>query len=1008
LLTQGAIGFFPPERCTSSLQRVTTCESEHLLSERSVCMSSRPVTPLSFAARRQVIERMVPFYREASLAQKALLLDQVVLVTGYARKYAIGLLNRAPKGTHPLKRPRSPRYGHEVQHALVQAWKAARFICAKRLIPFFPTLVPALERHGHLHLSEETRRQLLSMSPATADRVLRAHRTSAPHGFCTTQAGPLLKEQIPIRTFQHWDDARPGFLEADLVAHCGGHCEGCFLYTLTLTDVATGWTECLPVLYKSPEAILAAFQQARTLFPFPILGLDVDNGGEFINETLLSYCEAQQITFTRGRPDLKADQCFVEQKNGAIVRKMVGYDRLVGEQAARQLRELYRAVRLYVNCFQPSMKMLSKHREGEKVRRVYDTAKTPLHRLVLSGVLPAERQQLLCEVEQALDPLHLSQQLEDLQQAVWHASVTVSPQPHVAPAAPVLSFCIHDCLQGMDPAQEKIPAEAVVLQLVHAEAAGSPGVLDWPRTSKDPFEGEWERILWLVLSHPEWSGRDLFQQMQRLFPGRYRSSQQRTLQIGLRKIRARLLSMQEPWPQEVIQAARPTQVCADSDGSEQKADWHTHAFHVSPTLPVRELPEHTDAAATPIGSLAPGEETSGSQARSVPSVVSEPGDPLAAESALPQAAEQRSLRARGLALSIEQAIESYLQEQRVNGRSVKTLEWHQTALGLLQQYLVDERHLHLLCQITEVEVRGWVAFLGTTPSVKDTTRSAGTIVTYARSARAFCHWAVRNGHLDQAPIVRGTMPKRGKKVIHLIEPEEFERLLLSCRAAGECDASAERAAARNRAILWVFLDTGMRVGELCGLRLGDVDLEHRALRVQSTGGGDRWMTLSPNGWYQVLSYLERDRPKEGCRQGGDVEEDHLFLSEWYRPLTSNSLTLLFDRLWKRAGISDKPVSPSVLRDTFAVRFLQAGGELDGLGSVLGLRDKAALKRYAQVSAQKEPAEEHPSELVPTPHTRRRRHRRSSSAATRNQRQRAASKRDGVVEKKPVTDAEEDT
>src|SRR6266487_5556552 len=167
----------------------------------------------------------------------------------------------------------------------------------------------------------------------------------------------------------------------------------------------------------------------------------------------------------------------------------------------------------------------------------------------------------------------------------------------------------------------------------------------------------------------------------------------------------------------------------------------------------------------------------------------EPGDRLAAEPILPQAAEQHSLRARCLALSIEGAIQSYLQEQRANERSVKTLEWHQTALGLFQQYLVDKRHLHLLCQITEAQVRGWVAFLGTTPSTKDTTRSAGTIVTYARSARAFCHWAVRNGYLESLPIVRGTMPKARRKLIHVIEPEEFERLLLACRAAGERDAS---------------------------------------------------------------------------------------------------------------------------------------------------------------------------------------------------------------------------
>ncbi len=354
-------------------------------------------------------------------------------------------------------------------------------------------------------------------------------------------------------------------------------------------------------------------------------------------------------------------------------------------------------------------------------------------------------------------------------------------------------------------------------------------------------------------------------------PGRYRSSQQRTLQIGLRKIRARLLSMQEPWPQEVIQAARPPQVCADSDGPAQKADRHAHAFHAPPTLPVRELPDHPDAAATPLGPPAPGEETSSSLAGSVPSAISEPGDPLVAESTFPQAAEQHSLRARGLALSIQRAIQSYLQEQRANERSVKTLEWHQTALGLFQQYLVDKRHLHLLCQITEAQVRGWVAFLGTTPSTKDTTRSAGTIVTYARSARAFCHWAVRNGYLESLPIVRGTMPKARRKLIHVIEPEEFERLLLACRAAGERDASGERAAARNRSILWVLLDTGMRVGELCGLRLSDVDRERQALRVRGTGGNERWLGLSSNGWDQMLSYLERYRPKTVAGEDGGVQ-----------------------------------------------------------------------------------------------------------------------------------------
>lgn len=169
----------------------------------------------------------------------------------------------------------------------------------------------------------------------------------------------------------------PGFLEADLVAHCGRQAEGGYLYTLILTDIATGWTECLPLLYRSRETVLAALQRAHTLFPFSILGIDTDNGGEFLNEEVVAYCEQEQITFTRGRPYQKRDQCFVEQKNGAIVRQVVGYDRLVGEHASRQLTELYRALCLYVNCFQPSMKLLSKQWDGKKVRYVYDPAKTP-------------------------------------------------------------------------------------------------------------------------------------------------------------------------------------------------------------------------------------------------------------------------------------------------------------------------------------------------------------------------------------------------------------------------------------------------------------------------------------------------------------------------------------------------------------------------------------------------------------------------------------------------------
>jgi hypothetical protein len=290
---------------------------------------------LSLQTRREFLQQVIPQYRAATtVKKKSKLLDAFTATTGYNRKYAMHLLNHTKEVQPAPQHTRRHHYGPDVQHALFLVWHAANRICAKRLIPFLPTLVEALERHEHLHLTEECRSLLLSMSAATADRLLRSQRTRGQRGLSTTRAGTLLKQQIPIRTFEEWSDTRPGFLEADLVAHCGADIEGGYLYTLTLTDIATGWTECLPLLHRSREAVLAALQRARTLFPFPILGIDTDNGGEFINEVVVAYCEREQISFTRGRPYQKRDQCFVEQKNGAIVRQVVGYDRFVVEHAS--------------------------------------------------------------------------------------------------------------------------------------------------------------------------------------------------------------------------------------------------------------------------------------------------------------------------------------------------------------------------------------------------------------------------------------------------------------------------------------------------------------------------------------------------------------------------------------------------------------------------------------------------------------------------------------------------
>jgi hypothetical protein len=275
---------------------------------------------LSYRSKRELLLQIAPRYREASSALKTVILDEFVAATGYARKYAIRLLGHPVAPRLRIERPRPPCYGPEVQQALHLAWTAANHICAKRLIPFLPTLVDSLERHGHLQMSEECRTQLLSMSPATADRLLQSSRKQERHGISTTRSGTLLKKQIPVRTFNDWNETKPGFMKADLVAHCGPQAEGSYLYTLTLTDIATGWTECLPLLGRGESAVIAALKRARQLLPFPLLGIDTDNGGGFINMELAGN--------SRTRTDhLYAGTASQEQRSvlcrGAPLRRLV-------------------------------------------------------------------------------------------------------------------------------------------------------------------------------------------------------------------------------------------------------------------------------------------------------------------------------------------------------------------------------------------------------------------------------------------------------------------------------------------------------------------------------------------------------------------------------------------------------------------------------------------------------------------------------------------------------------
>jgi hypothetical protein len=406
-------------------------------------------------------------------------------------------------------------------------------------VPFLPELIPTLERHGHLVVTDEVREQLLTLSAATVDRLLRPLRQ--PHGLSTTKPGRLLKKQIPIRTFTEWTDAKPGFLEGDLVAHCGGRTDGSFLYTFTLTDIATTWTECLALLHRTQHGVVYALERARGLFPFPILGIDTDNGSEFINEDLLAYCTGEQITFTRGRVGKKNDQAWVEQKNGSVVRQLVGYDRFEGQRAYRQLAELYRAVRLYVNYFQPSMKLVTKTRTGSRVRRKYGPAQTPFQRVLASGVLDSSTQRRLTAVYRALDPVRLLHQLETLQEALWrHAlfSARVGPPGH-APLAVRFDLSASGVCDDGTPTGDAVFAlpTGTRQRRKYRRTEKSKGPRTY-RSRPDPFAAVWDEVCQWLTAEPERNGRSVFDELQQRYPGQFTDGQIRTLQRHIQVWRA--------------------------------------------------------------------------------------------------------------------------------------------------------------------------------------------------------------------------------------------------------------------------------------------------------------------------------------------------------------------------------------------------------------------------------------------------------------------------------------
>jgi len=279
-----------------------------------------------------------------------------------------------------------------------------------------------LERCNEIELSKDTKELLLKISSASIDRCLRPVRIQSPHGLTTTKPGSLLKNLIPVRTFTEWDEEQPGFMEIDLVAHCGNTTEGQYLNTLTCTDLSTGWTDVTALPHRSQQAVSEAIHSMRQRLPFPLLGIDSDNGSEFINDLLYRYCLDEKITFTRSRPYKKNDQAHVEQKNWSVVRHTVGYDRWETDQEFAILESIHDDLRLYINFFQPSFKLIAKERIGNKTIKRYDTAKTPYQRVLERKDISLEAKARLMNLYLQLNPAELRRSIDKKTAKLWKIS----------------------------------------------------------------------------------------------------------------------------------------------------------------------------------------------------------------------------------------------------------------------------------------------------------------------------------------------------------------------------------------------------------------------------------------------------------------------------------------------------------------------------------------------------------------------------------------------------------
>jgi len=474
------------------------------------------------AARDELVAAIAGRYAQGDRSERSRILDEFTAVTGFHRKHAMRLLRAGQVSRRSGPRLGRRVYDEAVREVLIVVWEASDRICGKRLRPLLPILVEAMERHGHLQLVPEVRTRLMTMSAATIDRALRDIRQQAGTVKRRRSApSAAIRRSVPVRTFDGWDDPPPGFVEADLVAHSGPVARGSFVQTLVLTDIATGWTECAPLLMRDQRLLTEVLGELRKLLPFPLLGLDTDNDSVFMNETVRDYCEQVGIEFTRCRPYRKNDQAWVEQKNGAVVRRTIGYRRFEGLEAAAALARLYAAVRLFVNFFQPSFKLAAKARDGARVRKRYHPPATPCQRLLADPRTTEQVRRRVNELRATLDPVRLLQQIRAAQQQL----VDIADRPALGEAAKPTSPPLEQFLLG--------------LRTAWKEGEVRPTSVTKPKPKRlrrrpDPFAAVTLELRGWFEEEPWRTSRELLERLQVQCPGVYPDGQLRTLQRRLK------------------------------------------------------------------------------------------------------------------------------------------------------------------------------------------------------------------------------------------------------------------------------------------------------------------------------------------------------------------------------------------------------------------------------------------------------------------------------------------